>query len=401
MNLKVSTVFDWTMDAFNKAEHRQISNYGGTRSGKSVAFLQIALIVCLTKKNVKFTCWRNVRAVCRATILEDFRDLLTSDFSLYNKFVYNKHEGKFTCKLTGSSIRFEGCDSPAKVHGLRQNYAFFNEITEMKEEIYDQIAQRTDDMIFVDFNPSKKFWFDKYKRNPNTIWFKSTFLDNPFLSQGIIDKVLSYDPSNPVNVYNGTANNFMWQCYGLGNQAEAPNRVYKDFARCTSKYYLGLDYKEYYGLDFGTAVQTAVVGVKFDGDKTFFVRQLLYKPGKEFGCTVAEYVNRNLVMIDSEDLLVCDSAKLSMITDMVSGGFNAVGARKGPGSFDRGISTVQGFNIIVTVESMDLIEENSGYEYKEDRYGLRTDDVVRRQDHILDALRYCITYLVGHLEIQV
>jgi PBSX family phage terminase large subunit len=401
MNLKVSSVFDWTMDALRAGKHRQIVNDGGTRSGKSVAFLQIALIIVLTEKNIKITCWRNVRAVCRATIMEDFNDLLISDFSIYNKFIFNKHEGKFTCKLTGSSVRFEGCDSPAKVHGLKQDYAFFNEITEMKEEIYDQITQRTMKMVFADFNPSKKFWFDKYRNNPNTIWFKSTFLDNPFLPQGIINKILSYDPDNQDNVRNGTANRFMHEVYALGNQAEAPNRVYKTFARCTNKYYINLDYKEYYGLDFGTSNQTAVVGVKFDGERTFFVRQLLYKPSREFNCTTAEYLKKKLLMIEPEDLLVCDSAKLSMITDLVSGGFNAAPARKGPGSFDRGIATVQGFNIVVTVESMDLIDENSTYEYKLDRYGLKTDDVIRKNDHLCDSLRYCCTYLVGHLEIQV
>ena len=400
MNFEVSTIYDWTLPEVHKQNYRQLVNYGGTRSGKSIAFLQICLVLLLTKKNIKISCWRNIRAVCRATIMEDFKEIIHRDFSISSKFTHNKQEGKFYCKITGSSIVFEGCDSEAKVHGLKQHYAFFNEITEIKETVYDQICQRTAYMVFCDYNPSKKFFLDKYQRNSNTLYFHSTFLHNPFLEQGIIDKVLSYDPDQSINVKNGTANSFMWRVYGLGIQAEAPNRVYNDFARCTTKYYHNLDYKEYFALDFGTSVPTAIVGIKYDGDRTFFIRQLLYKPSKEFKSTYAEYINRHLPMIEPEDMLICDSAKLTMITDLQVGGFNAVPARKGQGSFDRGIATVQGFNVVITVESFDIVEENSGYEYKLDRYGLKTDDVIRKNDHLLDSIRYGITYLKVYLGIS-
>ena len=401
MNFGVSSVYDWTIKEIEEPKYRQIVNYGGTRSGKSIAFLQICMVLLLTKKNLKISCWRNIRAVCRATIMEDFKDIISVDFSIMSKFVNNKQEGRFTCKTTGSTIVFEGCDSEAKVHGLKQHYAFFNEITEIKEAVYDQICQRTEIQVFADYNPSKKFWLDKYQKNKNTIYYHSTYKHNPFLSTGIIEKVISYDPGIPINVKNRTANDFMHKVYGLGIQAEAPNRVYKDFARCTSKYYLNLDYKEYFALDFGSAVPTAIVGIKYDGDGTFFIRQLLYTPSSEFGSTTSQYINRHLPMIGSDDMLICDSAKLTMITDLSNAGFMAVPARKGQGSFDRSISTVQSFNIIVTVESTEIIEENSSYEYKIDRYGLKTDDVERKQDHLLDAIRYGITYLKVYLGINI
>jgi phage terminase large subunit len=339
--------------------------------------------------------------VCRATIREDFNTIISQDGRLYNLFKINKNEGTFTCKLTGSVILFEGCDSQQKVLGMRQDFAFFNEVSEIQEDVYNQIDQRTAYMLFCDYNPSKKFFLDKYQKNPNTLYIHSTFKDNPFLPQGIIDKLKSYNPDDPVNVQNGTANPFMWKVYGLGTLAEKPNRVYKTFPKCTPEYYNSLEYKEYFGLDFGSSVPTAIVGVKFDGDRTFFVRQIMYTPGQRMGVTVPKYVYRHCPMISFNDELVCDSAKLRQVNDMTNFGFNAIPALKGPGSFLRGVSLLQGVNIIITTDSLDIEEENSGYEYKLDRYGIVTDDVIQKDDHLLDAMRYAITYIVNILGIRI
>ena len=400
MNLDVTEVYKWTEDVYKEDKYRQIVQWGGTRSGKSYSILQFFIVLLLTENNIKITCWRSTKVVCRSTIMQDFKDILLNDFSIYSKFTLNKNEGRFTCKTNGSSILFEGCDNESKVHGLRQTHTFMNEITEIKEEVYDQITQRTSGKIFADFNPSIRFWFDKYRNNPNTIFFKSTYKNNPFLSKAIINKILSYDPNNPENVKSGTANSFMHEVYALGNQADKINRVLKNFSRCTTKFYKELDYKEYYGLDFGTANPTAIVGIKYDGDMTMFVRQLLYKPSSEMGRPLYDYMKKHLPMINGDDIIVCDSAKMKMVTDLQKGGFNAVPARKGPGSFDQGIATIQSFNIIVTVESYDLIEEIYGYEFKIDRYNLVTDDVIRVRDHAIDATKYCVTWLVNALGIQ-
>ncbi len=399
--VKVSTVFEKTLDAFMSREYRQVVNYGGSRSGKSYQTLILFLIMLIKYPGVKITCWRNMRVVCRATIREDFLNIISVDMRLFKLFKINKNEGTFTVRSNGSVIHFEGCDSQQKVLGMRQHFAFFNEVSEINEEVYNQIDQRTDFMLFCDYNPSKMFFLDKYKNNPNTLYIHSTYKDNPFLPSGIVNKLESYNPNDPINVKNGTANEFMYKVYCLGTQAEKPNKVLKNFPRCTPEYYLRLDYKEYFGLDFGTSSPTAVVGVKYDGDRTFFVRQLLYKPGKDMRMTIAKYIWRHLAMIGANDDLVCDSAKMSMVTDMGKEGFNSIPALKGPGSFDRGISLLQGITIIVTTDSFELIEENSGYEYKQDRFGIVTDDVIRKDDHLIDAMRYVITYIVTILGVKI
>ena len=116
---------------------------------------------------------------------------------------------------------------------------------------------------------------------------------------------------------------------------------------------------------------------------------------------IAQYIKERCPDIGSEDLIVCDSAKMSMVVDMQTAGFMAVPALKGAGSVDRGINVVQSVNVIYTEESRDLDDEYVVYSYVVDRYGLATDQVVRKDDHLLDALRYIISYLINYLDIKI
>ena len=403
MEFKVSNVYKRTEDIYKSKKYRQIVSYGGSRSGKSYSILQLFSILLMAKVNFKITVWRNEKVTCRATVLEDFRSIIYSDVHIFNQFVENKAAATFTCKKTGSRIIFEGADSVGKVLGMTQHISFFNEITEFNEDVYNQITQRTKETVFVDYNPSKKFWLDRYRTHANTTFIQSSFRDNPFLEQGIIEKLLSYDPSNPINHENGTADEYMWKVYGLGELAEKPNRVYKGWGTISRHdWYDRLsEYQSYYGLDFGLSNPTALVEVKYDGDKTFYVRQRLYKPSQSMNMPISQYIKDNCPDIGSEDLIVCDSAKMSMVSDMQYAGFMAVPALKGPGSVDRGVNVVQAVNVIYTDDSRDLDDEYVVYSYVVDRYGLSTDQVIRKDDHLLDALRYIISYLINYLDIKI
>jgi PBSX family phage terminase large subunit len=403
MDFKVSNVYKRTESIYKSGKYRQIVSYGGSRSGKSYSILQLFCILLMQKRNFKITVWRNEKVTCRATVLEDFRNIIYSDVHIYNQFVENKAQASFTCKKTGSRIIFEGADSIGKVLGMTQHISFFNEITEFNEDVYNQITQRTKEHVFVDYNPSKKFWLDRYRTHSNTIFIQSTFRDNPFLEQGIIDKLLSYDPSVKENVENGTADEYMWKVYGLGELAEKPNRVYKGWGTISRQAWNEelTEYISYYGLDFGLSNPTALVEVKYDGDRTFYVRQRVYKSSQSMQMPIAEYIKQQCPDIGTEDLIVCDSAKMSMVVDMQSAGFMAVPALKGPGSVDRGINVVQAVNVVYSEDSRDLDDEYVVYSYVVDRYGLATDQVVRKDDHLLDALRYIISYLINYLDIKI
>jgi phage terminase large subunit len=99
-------------------------------------------------------------------------------------------------------------------------------------------------------------------------------------------------------------------------------------------------------------------------------------------------------------MIVCDSAKLSLVEDLQFGGLLAISANKGAGSRERMVRQMQSFRIVYTSTSKDLDNEYYDYSYKLDRYDLVTDDIEdRNNDHLIDATKYIIDYLIRYLGI--
>lgn len=442
LNFKVTKVFDDIYKAYNtfvegKRLYRLIIAYGSSRSSKSVSIMQLFAILLLTRKNLKITVWRETRVTAVATVMEDFKKLLQTDPALGLEFVHNKKDASFVCKKTKSIIYFSGTDQTSKVLGMYQDISFFNEISEFSEEVYLQIAQRTQETIFSDYNPSGVTFLDNYIHKEDTIFMRSTYKDNPFLSDGIINQLEGYNPfevgstyvdedgkrlmneyndlevsatnrppPNVKNIKNGTAKEWHWMVYGLGLKAEKPNKIYSDWEECEDAFFDNLKLESYYGLDFGVSKPTAVVEVKFDGDRTFYVKELMYRPMGKLGVTLGEYLqlptqNNPNGILTPDDLLVCDSAKKTMVDDLVMDGLLAVSALKGAGSVARSISTVQTFRIVYTKSSVNIRDEYVLYSWKIDRYGISEDKPdPKQEDHLMDAIKYIITYLVGYLPIS-
>ena len=404
MRLRVTKVFEKLHALYTAGEHRQIVAMGGSRSSKSWSILQLFIMILAARSGVLITVWRNTAKDCRATVRRDFRNILALDPILFNSFAENKTESTFTHKGTGSQIVFEGADDIGKVLGLAQTISFFNEVTEFNEDVYLQITQRTAETIFCDYNPSKNFWLERYRNDSRTVFNHSTYLDNAFCPEEIRNQLNSYNPNIPENVEAGTANEYMYQVYCLGVRAEKPNKIYHGWKTIPDAFFDKIPSESYFGLDFGLSSPNALVEVKFDGERTFYVRELLYRSTNDLKIDKTTLSNTLKViastLIDNGNLLVADSAKMASVTELVGEGFSAVPALKGPGSLEAGITFLQEVNVCYTRSSQNLEAEYDSYSY-EVKGGVQFDKPERHQDdHLLDAFRYCAFYLKRYLGIQ-
>ena len=84
---------------------------------------------------------------------------------------------------------------------------------------------------------------------------------------------------------------------------------------------------------------------------------------------------------------------------MRSFGHYITGAIKGAGSIAAGITLLQWCDIYF-VEDDELEEEYNNYSWKLDKDGKPTDEPVKKEDHLMDAIRYIITYLIKWFEIK-
>jgi phage terminase large subunit len=372
--------------------YRYIINEGSSRSSKTYSILQM-LIWVLGCFNYRCTIWRNEKTTCRATLLKDFKKILYEN-SLFNLFRENKTEGSFYNDSIYSSAEFNGTDDKQKVHGLTQDLSYFNEINEIGKEVFDQIDQRTNEVIFVDWNPSEDHFIDKIKSNHRAILIHSTYRNNPFCPEESKRKLDSYEPT-PENIAAGTADDYMWQVYGLGMKAEKPHQIYsKQWTEISKEMYEAIPVDEYYGLDFGSNNPTALVGIKIY-ERSLYVDEKLYKPGKEIS-NLNELLTS--LIFPKRATLVADSADPLSIIQIADGGFNIFAALKGSGSVVAGIKIINEIaKIYVTNTSENLKKEKHSYSWHIDRYGLATDEPVKKDDHLLDALRYIVTFVKNTL----
>lgn len=446
MILEATVTFEKTYDAFNEItnqeqidkakyeevqpiyKYRQIVSVGGSRSSKSYSILQLLLLLMTTRKNLKITVWRNLKNVCRTTVLEDFQRIIMFDYTIYKDIRENKQQGSFTYMPTKSKIVFEGADDIGKVLGMTQDISFFNEVSEFSEDVYLQITQRTADRVFCDYNPSKTFWLEKFRNNPNTKFIHSNFKDNAYCPPNIIKQLLSYEPwesdsyefdgatltynGMPIapdnqppphneNIKNETANEYMWRVYGIGIGAEKPNKIYHGWKQITQQDFDDIEYVSYFGLDFGVSNPTACVEVKYDGDGAFFICERFYTPLQEISDSLPTVIKLRIPnIIPGTSIMVCDSAKQNYIDIISNEGYLALGAVKGGGSVEVGISLIQGFTIYY-VPTPNMQFEYDNYSWTIDRYGKSTDVPLKADDHLMDALRYIISYLVYYLNIKI
>ena len=369
--------------------YKYIKHVGSSRSSKSWSLEEKAIRKCEENNHYRLTVWRDTRESLGNSVWKDFRKIFPLSGRSY-KFPRNTVPIYFP---NGSMIEPHG-DDTTNAHGVTQDLAWLNEPYKMTAETFDQIDMRAD-QIWIDINPSGKHWSDDLDKHPRCMVIHSTFDLNPFCPIEQKKKILSYNPANPINIANNTADKYMWSVYGLGMKAEKPNRIFKGWAIIDDKLFNDLPYQSYLGLDFGLSAPSALVEMKFDGDRTFFLKERMYSPMNKLKGTLSEEFER--LGIPKHKEIVCDSGnEINNIegTKLKNSGYNIIFAQKGSGSISAGIETMQKSNICFTKNSENLENEYESYSWKIWQ-GIQMDvPEDMGDDHILDASKYVIVWYV-------
>jgi len=397
--MQATIVFEKIWNAINaknpdgSRKYKYIINTGSSRSSKTHSILQIEWVMCLKLPNTRVSIWRETKADCKMTILADLKKAVPT-FPNYETVIFNKTESIYTFP-NGSTIEFMGGDEENRVHGFQGNIAHLNEPYKFGLDAFNQIDMRTSDFLVIDWNPKNNHWIDEIARRENAIVIHSTFKDNPFIPEEQKKKILSYNPDNPFNIEQGTANNYLWQVYGLGLKSEKPNRIFKGWQTLNNSDFEKLPYQSYYGLDFGLSAPTALVEMKFDGDENYFFRERLYKPLNDIKGSLSDEFER--LGIEKYKQIICDSGNelnKEESRKLKNAGYNVIQAKKGSGSIASGIETMQKSKIHYTRESINIESEYEQYSWRIWQ-GIQMDMPEENgDDHSLDAMKYVISWFV-------
>lgn len=417
--------------------YKYIIHEGSSRSSKSWSLEEWSLRQAETVPNLHINIWRDSREALTDTIWKDFRKLIPLSG---RNMRMNRNTTPIVFK-NGSIISPKGADQ-TNAHGTTQDIAWLNEPYKIGEDEFDQIDQRSNQVV-VDINPIGLSWSEKLIKNPRCKVIYSTFRDNPFCPAGQKMKILGYEPWEPssyevingkifykgmlvtdqnqppvhkVNKERKTINKYKWIVYGLGLKAENPKKIHHNFYPIARDQYDALDLMEFMGIDYGSSSPSSLVKVKFDGDRSFYILPCLYRPmnkmknplGEELIAAGAVVGNKSIGWADSSD---SDPGSDMPLTNGLRSNYNLNLYKTNKPTYKARFDFMSNC-IFYYVEDAGLDDKENGYdekgkfEYELDRYQWEyindtpTGKPVKKDDHYMNGTEYVVWGIKEYYNIQ-
>jgi phage terminase large subunit len=379
--------------------------FGGSSSGKSM-FLAQRTLIDVINGSYNYLIVRKVARTIRASVFNEIVKLI-NEHDLNKIFNINKSDLVITCK-NGYQILFVGLDDVEKLKSITPlkgviGTIWIEEATETADDDIKQLQKRlrgiskTNKRIVMSFNPILKShwlyqeyfknWSDSetsYKDNEVSI-LKTTYKDNAFLME---DDIRNLEDET---------DKYYYDVYTLGNWGVLGNLIFKNWeVKDLTKETVIVGDKEVSimntfdnyknGQDFGfSSDPAATVRTHYDKkNKTIYVIDELYE--REM---TNDVLAKNLKTMIGNEYIVCDSAEPKSITELRLLGIKALGAKKGKDSIDFGIDWLQRQKIIIHTKCQNFKNEIAQFKWKEDKDGNVLKVPIDKNNHLIDALRYC------------
>ncbi len=358
------------------SDKKIVVEQGGTRSGKTYNILLFIIFhYCTHNKNKIVTICRKTFPSLRATVLRDFLQIL-NHYQVYRDEFHNKSNSEY--HLFGNLVEFTSLDQSQKIRGRKRDLLFINEGNELYWEDWQQLIFRTQERIILDFNPSDEYhWiYDNVITREDCAFYKTTYLDNPFLEDIIKDEIERLKETDDQ----------YWQIYGLGERASSINTIFK-YAEVNK---IPEDAKLIaYGMDFGYSNDPTTLVSVFVMEHNLYIKEHLYRTQMTTQDINKFLREQNLL----SNPIYADSAEPRLIAELRRMGHNIFPSLKGKDSVNAGIDLLKRYKLHITSDSNNAIQEFRNYKWKEDRSGKLINVPEDKHNHIIDPCRYA-TYSI-------
>lgn len=350
---------------------------GGTSAGKTFGILPVLIDKATKNPHLEISVVSETIPHLRRGAMKDFIKIM----EMTGRYIdANWNRSLLTYKFSnGSYIEFFSAEQESKLRGARRNILYINEANNISFESYHQLAIRTSQDIYLDFNPTSEFWAHTELLNESdSELLVLTYKDNEALPQTIIDDIESAQSKGESSTY--WAN--WWKVYGLGEVGNLQDTIFDNWKQVDE---IPKDAKLIsYGMDFGfTNDPTTLVGV-WKSEGKIWVDELLYRTNM-----TNNDIGNFLKSIDfGRKELICDSAEPKSIEEIRRQGFNVLPAIKGADSIKIGIDILKRFELCITKRSVNMIKELRAYQWEKDKEGKFTGKPIDYMNHTIDPLRY-------------
>ena len=379
IELSVSPLFR----ANEKATERTIVNQGGTSSGKTYSIMQLLFIIGTMNKGSVITVVGQDVPNLKKGAYRDAKNIWEGCKGLQYWWPYiNEGERIFKCK-NGSLIEFTSYKDAQDAKNGKRDYLFANEANGISYEIYWQLAIRTRKQVFIDYNPSARFWaHDKVIGGKDVKLIISDHRKNHFLSDEEHARI--EDITDPE----------LKKVYARGLTGKLEGVIFTDWdivdALPPREEWKG----DWYGLDFGFTNDPSALEHVIEAHGDLWIDELIYSTGLT-NPMIAERAKRE--GIDHEDEIVADCAEPKSIRELCGQGLWVSPSPKGADSIVSGLDILKRYRLHLTRRSLGIIDNVRSYSWAKDRDGNRINKPEDRNNHGIDAIRYVA---LKHLSIK-
>jgi phage terminase large subunit len=350
-----------------------ISEQGSSRSAKTYNTVIWLVIDALKDSGSRTSIVRKTLPALKGSVLIDFKDIINR-MGIWDSKSFNKTELIYTLP-NKSWFEFFSTDDEQKIRGRKRDKLFVNEANEISYLEWQQLLMRTTKYSILDYNPSfsEDHWIEQINKDPDCYHFISTYKDNPFLEQKIVDDIEKLQGKNKS----------LWTVYGLGLRAVIEGRIFESYeeVECIPEFVR----RRWVGMDFGyTNDPTAIINVAIDGDD-LYMDEICYR--------TRMLTNDIIRVLKSECLnkkIISESADPRLIDEIHNAGLNIHAVEKFQGSINAGLTKMKEYNLKITKRSTHIKKEIDNYVYDQDKEGRYLNEPVDEFNHAIDGIRYVI-----------
>lgn len=365
---------------------RYTISQGGSSSGKTYSILYYLITIAIKYPNLIISIVSESLPHLKRGAMRDFKNIIESE-GFYPVFSENISSHTYTLP-NKTIIEFFGAEDSDKLRGSRRDVLFINECNNVSYDCFTQLDIRTKRKVLMDFNPIKKFWVhdilmpqlttegETKNRKPNFTFIQSTYKDNPFVGQEIIDGI------------ERRKDNANWyKVFALGEIGEAQGLVFSNWDIVGNEmpgsiFGFGLD------LGFVHSPSTLIQINEYEGE--LYMKEYFYKTGMSNDDIWNEVVKAK---IDLTLNCIADNAEPKTIDYLHRKGWKGLKPSiKGPDSIDFGLNLLLDRKIHVCRDSLNIIDNFRKYCWEVDKDGKSLNRPVKDDDHTIDAMRYCYSH---------
>ena len=376
-------LFDLNLDS----KARVVVNQGGTSSGKTYSIMQVLFFLAIEDAGSITTVVGQDIPNLKVGAYRDAKTILAGSEQLQVAFpVVNEGERIIRC-VNGSLIEFKSYADAQDAKSGKRDYLFVNEANGIPYEVYWQLAIRTRKKIFIDYNPSARFW-----AHDEVIGRSGVEL---LISDHRINDTLTEEEHDRIE---GIEDPELWKVYARGLTGKIEGLVLTNWDICDQLPPRDEWKMSAYGLDFGFTNDPSALEHVVEAHGDLWIDEHLYSTGLTNPDIAQRAKGSGLT---SSDQIIADCAEPKSIRELQATGLWVTASPKGQDSIVSGLDILRRYRLHVTRRSQGIIANLRSYQWGKDRDGNMTNKPEDRNNHGIDAIRYvALAKLPQHREVR-